>query len=476
MKKIISSVLAGFMLISCLAACGPKTTTSEIWVEESDITFTDSDTVNQAGTDANASGATGNSGTATGSSGTGNSGGSASSKYDFMKGKTYTMAITNEPQYQTTSFKAMISAFQKKYGCKITTKTLVFNDYNKQVTQQMSSGDPFDICYMHGSMFPQGPISGIYADLTEAMTQVDTGDLNADFTSYYKYNGKQYAVLHNGSAYPYVFYYNKLMFEENGLEDPLKLYNAGKWTWDKIFEMGKEVTDKDNGIYFLCSVMMNSTGFMGVPVSTVENGKVVANFNSKAMYDTLQTVRKIYVGNDAIGAPIVDTDDETDFIKGLQFVYYQEASKYSQYAAKAAKSAAFNKDVNNLCIVPLPKTASGKYPTGYMFGIAAGEGSDPRVAVTWANFCATFKSPTKGKNEMRDSDKAICDNLIQGGIVPVHGTFATSSDDYLTTFKQQIVWKTARGEDISKAIADATPKLVACLDATLGKGNYTIAK
>ena len=52
------------------------------------------------------------------------------------------MAITEEPQYKTTSFKALISAFQKQYGCKIKTEQLVFNEYNKQVTQKMSSGSP----------------------------------------------------------------------------------------------------------------------------------------------------------------------------------------------------------------------------------------------------------------------------------------------------------------------------------------------
>lgn len=475
MKKVFSAILVACMLISCLTACGPKTTTSEIWIDDPEASNSEG-TSNPEGTKGDSSGSEGTKGDSSGEEVSVDVKPNTDSRYDFMKGQTYTMAITEEPQYKTTSFKALISAFQKKYGCKIQTKQLVFNDYNKQVTQQMSSGDPFDICFMHGSMFPGGPIAGIYADLTKAMTQVDTNNLDAEMTAYYKYNGKQYAVLHRGSAYPLVFYYNKLMFEENGLEDPLKLYNAGKWTWDKIFEMGAEATDRDNGIYFLCSAFVNSTGFLGTPSVTTENGKVVANFNSKAMYDSLQMQRKICYGNDAIAAPLVDTDDETDFVKGLQFMYYQESSKFSQYAAKVAKSAAFNKDINNLCIVPLPNTPSGKYPVGFMFGVAAGEGSDPRVAVTWANFAASFKSPTKGKTEMRDSDEALCAKLMAGSIISNHGWYQTSSADYNNTFIQQVAWKSARGEDIAKAIADATPQLIACLDATCGKGNYIIAE
>lgn len=492
MKKFISAIMAVCLLLSCLAACGQKTTTSVIWEDDSGEVI-GGDTSDGNTTEDGASGTTSGgkttsgkttsgktkSGKASTSQGSGNKGNesSASSEYSFMKGKTYTMAITAEPQYQTTSFKAMISAFQKKYSCKIKTEQLVFNDYNKQVTQKMSSGKSYDICFIHGSMFPQGAISGIYADMTKAVTEVDSSNLVSEFTNRFKYGDKLYAVCSNKSVYPLVFFYNKLMFEENGLEDPVALYNKGQWTWDKVFEMGKEVTDKENGIYFLSQNLIGDANILGTPYVDIVDGKVVSYANTKEMYNALQLIHDIYIGNNAIGAPLVDTDGWTDFTKGLQFMFIQESAKYSEIAAKAVKSAAFGKSVSNLRVAPVPvdsRNASQAYPTGWLFGVAAGEGSDPRVAVTWANFAASFKSPTKGKTEMSDSDAALCNKLISGKVALVsQGWYATSSSTYNWTFVYDVCWKAGRGEDISKAIADAMPKLKACLEATVGN-NYII--
>ncbi len=474
MKKLLSALMVVCLLLSCLAACGQKKTTKVVWEDDSDIVATDGSSKDG---DSEKDGSSGKGSGSQGKGSKGSKGGSASSEYSFMKGKTYTMAITAEPQYHTTSFKAMISAFQKKYGCKIKTEQLVFNDYNKQVTQKMSSGKSYDICFVHGSMFPQGAISGIYADMTKAVTQVDSSNLVSELTNRFKYGDKLYGVCSNKSVYPVVFFYNKLMFEENGLEDPVALYNKGQWTWDKIFEMGKEVTDKENGIYFLSQNLIAAANILGTPFVDIVDGKVVSYANTKEMYNALQLIHDIYIGNNAIGAPLVDTDDWTDFTKGLQFMYYQESAKYSEIAAKVAKSAAFGKNISNLRVAPVPvdsRNASQAYPTGWLFGVAAGEGSDPRVAVTWANFAATFKSPTKGKTEMNDSDTALCNKLISGKISLVsQGWYETSSSNYNWTFVKEVCWKAGRGEDISKAIADAMPKLKACLEATVGN-NYII--
>ena len=75
---------------------------------------------------------------------------------------------------------------------------------------------------------------------------------------------------------------------------------------------------------------------------------------------------------------------------------------------------------------------------------------------------------------MNDSDTALCNKLISGKISLVsQGWYETSSSNYNWTFVKEVCWKAGRGEDISKAIADAMPKLKACLEATVGN-NYII--
>jgi multiple sugar transport system substrate-binding protein len=64
--------------------------------------------------------------------------------------------------------------------------------------------------------------------------------------------GKLYAVPFTAGAR--VIYFNKDLFRAKGLPDPLTLYKEGKWTWDKMFELAKQLTDKSKGIYGLSLV------------------------------------------------------------------------------------------------------------------------------------------------------------------------------------------------------------------------------
>ena len=400
--------------------------------------------------------------------------GTADTTYDFMAGKTYTMAITGEPQYETTSFKAMISAFQTKYKCKIKTATIDFGTYNQQVSQRMSTGEPYDICFMHGSMFPTGPISGVYADLTEAVKQVDSSALDTEKSNMFKWNGKLYGVCNSNSAYPWIFYYNKALFEEYGLEDPRTLYEKGEWTWDKIFEMGAEVTDQNEKRYFLSSYYVQ-TQMYGTSTITIKDGKVQLNLKSEGTRLALELLQKIYCGNNAIGQKLDGSEHTKAFFEGRNFMYCEESSKYPDIAVGVKKSMAFNKKIDNIGIVPVPLPAQNTekaYPTGWLTAVCAGEGSDARVAVAWANFMATYKSTVKSENEYSKEDQALLDSLMAGKILPNrHGAYATSSTKSLS-LHETLVTKVRNGEDIAKTIDELYPQYVACIEATVGKGNY----
>ncbi len=392
-------------------------------------------------------------------------------KTDFdLKGKTVTMAITEEDQYNTTSFKAMISAFQTKYSCKVKTFNLKFDGYNTQVAQRMSTGEPYDICYIHGNFFPAGPIAGCYAELDDAMKQVDTSALNMEKTEKFRWNGKLYGVCDNNCAFPDIFYYNKALFNKAGLEDPRTLYNEGKWTWDKIFEQGREVTDASDNIYYLASFFIITQTY-GTSSITVENGKPVLNLKHPNTIKALNLIQKIYNGNDAIGQKEDGSDHTKAFIEGRNYVYFEESSKYPGLVAKVKKSMAFNKDVKNLEIVPIPlpeENTSKAYPTGWYTSISAGNGSDPRIALTWAAFEATYKSNFKGSNEYDADDQALLDKIMAGKTIPNrHGGFFTS-DSSTVYLHNPMIDKIRNGEDISKVVDEYEPQYKACIEEMTG--------
>lgn len=394
-----------------------------------------------------------------------------------LKGKTITMAITEEDQYNTTSYKAMISAFQTKYKCKVKTFKLKFNEYNQQVLQRKSTGEPYDICFMHGSMFPTGPISGCYADLKPAMSQVDTSAFNMEKTNKFVWDGKLYGVCDNNCAFPDVFYYNKKLFKEYGLDDPRTLYNNGQWTWKEVFEQGKDVTDASQNMYYLASFIVITQSY-GTSSVMVDNGEVSLNLRHPNTIKALQLIQRIYNGNDAIGEKMGGEDHTKSFMEGRNYMYFEESSKYPGLVAQVKKSTAFGKDVNNLEIVPIPLVdengakMSDAYPTGWYTCICAGEGSDPRIALTWAAFEATYKSTVKGANEYDAEDQALIDKIMAGKTIPNrHGAFKTSSKE-TTYLHDPMIEKVRNGEDISKVVNEYYDQYAACIEETIGSKNY----
>ena len=141
---------------------------------------------------------------------------------------------------------------------------------------------------------------------------------------------------------------------------------------------------------------------------------------------------------------------------------------------------AFNKDIKNLEIVPIPlkendsTVMSNAYPTGWYTSISAGEGSDPRVALTWAAFEATYKSTVKGSNEYDDEDQALLDKIMAGKTVPNrHGGFASSSATTVG-LHDPMIDKIRNGEDIAKVLDEYEPQYKACIEEMIGSKDYKV--
>ena len=478
MKKVLMVILALVIAIVPLSGCKKnreEISMLSVWVDEEGNAVsedTNSDVEKEEG------GATSKDQTTTSGSSSKTQSATASvtepvnGKYDFG-GKTYTMAITDEEQYNTTSFKQMKAAFEKKYNLKITTKKLVFDEYNKQVAQKMSGGESYDICYIHGSMFPACVVGGsvLYNDLTAAVNQVNSSVINVNRSKeYFSWDGKLYGVISDDSLFALVMYYNKYFFQNAGLEDPRELYNAGNWTWDKIFEQGAQVVK--GGEYYL--------GHQGGPIvygeteDYLKNGKFYNNLRSPNFRKSLELIKKLYVGNDAIGTISTSNQGYVEaFANGKYYVSIEEHSKYPSFAAAAAKSVNLDRNYKNVGIVPLPLPAentSKAYPVGWYTAIASGKGSDPILAVLWTDFSKSYESPVKGKYELSDEDQALVNKLISGNIVNHHGAGTNNSDSTLLVHNR-IISSVKNGGDIDQLINENYKVMSDCMAATVGKEN-----
>ena len=485
MKKILMVMLALVIAIVPLSGCKPngdEVSMISVWVDEDGNTITnDNDEGNEAG---NAGGTTSKKGTTTSSKKgiTTTSSKKTTSQeptkpkadgtYDFG-GKTYTMAITQEEQYNTTSFKQMKTAFEKKYNLKIKTVKLNFSEYNKQVSQKMSSGTSYDICYIHGSMFPGCVVGGsvLYNDLTSVVSQVNSKVINANRSKdLFSWDGKLYGVVSDDSCFVHVMYYNKFAFQNAGLEDPRELYDKGQWTWDKIFEQGAQV--KKGGEYYF-GHQSEFYNIYGENPYYLKDGKFYNNLRSAKYRKGLELLKKIYVGNDAIGTMSTETQTYVEgFANGKYYATFEEHSKYPSFAEAAAKSANCGKDYKNVGIVPLPLPAENTakaYPTGWYTAIASGKGSDATVAVLWADFSKSYKSAVKGKYELSDTDQALINKLLAGNTIPVrHGEASNNTTTANGVANWNILYNVKLGGDIAQLIETNYPVLNDCIVTEVG--------
>ena len=478
MKRLLSCLLVLLMVVLPLSACKKKSK-DEIYSTYEIIEGEDGDST--ASGDKTTSGSKSTKG---GKKHVKNSEELLKTKLD-LGGKTFVMAITEEGQYHTTSFNAMIKAFQSKYNCKISTKKLEFNAFNEQVQKKMSTGTNYDIIYLHGSMFPSANIMGNLAKLDTAMTMVDTSAIDKNKTAQFNYNGTTYGAVPPNGCFPWIFYYNKVLFNENfENEDPRTLYNNGQWTWDKVFEMGNKVTNVNEKVYFLSSYYVQ-TQMYGTPTLGWANGKPVVNVKAEGTKKALTLLQAIYNGRAGFGngKPIGEKDntgsDHTkSFMGGRNYMYCEESSKYTDLLPKAKKSVAFNKKGDNLAIVPVPLPAENTakaYPTGWYTAICAGEGTDPRVALTWANFVSSYKNDVVNKNEFNAEDKALINKLLAGNTLPNRqGAYVSKGGVRSLSLHESMVAEARNGGDIAQIVDKYYPQYIATLDDTVGKGNYTI--
>ena len=418
--------------------------------------------------------------TVTGSTSSG--GNSDNSDYKFedeppldLNGKTITLAVSDEVPYRTMSFATMINDFEAKYNCTVKDYQLSFGSFNQGIKNRKSKGDPYDIIYVHGSNFPEGPQLGLYADLTEYLYREDTSNFDMDKTNSFKWGIRTYGICNTYSAYPYIFYYNKALFDKAGLEDPRALYNSGKWTWDKIFSMGKTATNSASNIYFLSS-NINHTNFYGVSSITVDNGKVHLNLHDEKTTLSLKLIQKIYCET-GIGKQFQTGDSLSEFIAGQNYMFVDDSSKYPDIFGKVKNAAAFSNNTSNLNIVPIPLPAENyhqAYPTGWHNAICAGEGegSDPRIAITWAQFVATYKPTTRGQNELPAADQELMDSIMRGTTIPNRqGVFKIGNTDTLKLYDQMAV-EIRQGGNIDTVVNNYYGSFCNAIRNTLGSNDF----
>lgn len=196
---------------------------------------------------------------------------------------------------------SVIPEFEKKYGGKVTVKAVGWGEMKDTLINMVNAGESCDLAQAHDQNFPIYPVKKLIQPISKYI------DVNDEFwydgiTNAFTYGGESYAV--GNDATPILLYYNKTLFESNGVKSPGEYYAEGNWTWDTFKEAAINMTgDTDgdskndqfgfgwwDGDY---SVFMNTNG------TTIMNykadGTIGTNYNTENAKEAIQFIQDAYL-------------------------------------------------------------------------------------------------------------------------------------------------------------------------------------
>lgn len=393
-------------------------------------------------------------------------------------GRTLKLAVG----YTTTStFAKMVKAFESTYNCKIEVTQLSFDKYLADLAAKVTSGEVFDIVYVHGSFYPNCFIKGFYQPLDGVFTTADLYDVNnlaaggidKVKSEGFSWDGHYYAVTGYKTSVPMLYYNKKMMAAAGytGQKDPLALYNSGDWSYQKLQEIGKQVTDASKGIYlggrdFFAGglVAFNRGQFVKM------NGTAVSeNLSDPRIYNAYKFQREISLGSGAVINYKTGTggQDYSAFANGKTYMFYNDASMYSTLAKAAAESGYFGKNKNNLGYVPFPfgpDNTEKEYFIKWLEGWGAGINcKDKRAAVAFTKFESKWAESSNSKYAAPAEFNALVDKLLTGKVFWNIGGFAGKST-YVPGLQDEVCAElTDPNNDLAATLEQYRNKINSCL-------------
>lgn len=138
--------------------------------------------------------------------------------------------------------------FKAQYGIDVKYEVMGWAEYNAKIAQRVAAGNPPDVA----TMTDASALNFMYGNIAQPLNKyMDPNDKylnwNKSLLDLYSVDGNIYAIPDYAIS-TFFIYYNKTLFEEQGIEDPYKLYQEGKWDFAKFRETAKKATlyEKDN--------------------------------------------------------------------------------------------------------------------------------------------------------------------------------------------------------------------------------------
>jgi len=177
-----------------------------------------------------------------------------------------------------------LDLFERTYDGKVSYYMTTYEEkYDDLAAVILAGREPDFISINDMDLFPECAIKDMiipiddYFDLESPLWE-DTKETADKFI----FQGKRYvSIVRNEPSY--VMVYNKNTIQENGLDDPVELFDNGEWNWDTFADMCIEFTNpaKDKyalgGWYYEHALMQSS----GMPLIELKDGEIYNNIYSE---------------------------------------------------------------------------------------------------------------------------------------------------------------------------------------------------
>ncbi|ABW35145.1 ABC transporter, substrate binding periplasmic component (plasmid) [Deinococcus geothermalis DSM 11300] len=281
---------------------------------------------------------------------------------------------------------ALLQQLAKEYTAKTGTNVKVevtpFADYSRKLSVQIASGDAPDIGWVAERDVPTFLASNNLANLS-ALSKDASFNLNDFPTSslaLWKQGGNLYGIPFSNS--PLVLFYNKDLFKQAGVADPMTQYAKGQWSYNDFQKSALAIKQK-TGSYGARVMRLDPKAWAGglLAVLWSQGGGVYdknmkCNLNAPGSLQAFSLMQNMMFKDQSMPRP----GDQTSFDGGRLGMYFDNIS----YAGQL-KDAKFKWG-----IAPLPKGSAGRITQLGQAGYAVfSKGRNQAEAVNFLKFIAS---------------------------------------------------------------------------------------
>ncbi len=249
-----------------------------------------------------------------------------------------------------------LAIFQSRYGGKIEFTNSDWDNRFEDLANRITGGEGIDFFPASDlDVIPRGAIKEMFVPIDD---YIDFNDpLFTDMKPVmdrFMWNGKHYVIANAVSGDNCCVIYNRDTMEENGLDDPAKLFNEGKWDWKAFQNQLKQFCDPENGQFGIDGWWFEAglSATCGVPYIDLKDGKLVNNLKDPAIERLQNWMYELGSSNAvAIGVGDFGWTAMPNYIGEGKTLYYP-CGLWAVYCEKSQWVANFGE---NMMFVPMPK-------------------------------------------------------------------------------------------------------------------------